>query len=125
MYTSENLELAKILLSYLKKQVIREPSEPGSIISFEMTPTDIPRIEELRVGEGSYPFSVRRETEGVLQFNGKTFSIPYAHELYGECEVVEKKLLSNGNYSLKLKSHSDYVFKYYSDSGSMGEGEGE
>ncbi len=118
-YSKDNFEKTRIILSYLKKGLYTEPIPKNATISFEMIPSDEPYINDLRVGINKYCFGITKESLGELEFNGESMKIPYQHEFYRDCEVVQRDKLSNGNYSMKIKVSTGYVYKWYSDNPGM------
>lgn len=123
-YSKDNLEKTRIILSYLKKGLYTESIPKNATISFEMIPSDEPHVQELRVGVNKYCFGITKESIGELEFNGESIKIPYQHEFYRDCEVIQRDRLSNGNYSMKIKVSTGYVYKWYSDNPGMDHQEG-
>lgn len=119
MYSKDNMERTLIILSYLKKGSYTESIPQNATISFEMSPLDELHIKELQVGVRKYCFGITREAFEELEFNGQSIKIPFQHELYRECEVIQRDKLPNGNYSLKIKVLTGYVYKWYSDNPEM------
>ena len=119
MYSKDNMERTLIILSYLKKGSYTESVPKNATISFEVIPLDELHIKELRVGVRKYCFGITRESLEELEFNGQSIKIPFQHELYRECEVIQRDKLPNGNYSLKIKVLTGYVYKWYSDNPEM------
>lgn len=119
MYSKDNMERTRIILSYLKRRVYAESVSPKATISFEMIPSDEPYMKELQVGVRKYCFGITRESIEELEFNGQTIKIPFQHELYKDCEVVQRDKLPNGNYFMKIKVLTECVYKWYSDNPEM------
>ena len=86
-----------------------------STLSFEISTLEIDSIEALQIGSTNFCFGLVRESIKNLEFNGRSFSIPFQHEFFNETEVIEKKLLQNENCAFTVKLKSNFVYRWYDD----------
>lgn len=105
-------------LAYLKHEPVIIKSPGGVKISAEA-------VTLSGFAESNYDnkemAAVSTSTEIVLDFNGKTYTIPYMHSIYSPCKVIKVQRKNHDKIDIEFQYEADQYYALYSDNPTLEE----